>query len=88
MYAGFEKIYLCEWDRPKKHEYYNIVGYDKDADVYVRLINVHMPLNFAVSIADHVASLSPKRESNGEPFDWLEVITELEGIRHHVAPCV
>ena len=88
MNGDFNKTYLCKWPESTKKKHYRIVGYDKDADVYVRLVNVHMPLNIAISIADHMASLSPKRESNGEPFDWLEVVTELEGICHHVAPCV
>lgn len=88
MNSDFNTSYLCKWPESTKKKHYRIVGYDKDADVYVRLVNVHMSLDAAVSIADHVASLSPKRESNGEPFDWLEVVTELEGICHHVAPCV
>lgn len=83
----FNKRHLAKWDTQNKPKHYRIIGYDKDADVYVRLINVHMPLDVAISIADHVASLGPKRSSNGEPFDWLEVVTELEGIQHYVVQC-
>ena len=83
----FEKRYLAKWDTPSKPKHYRILGYDKDADAYVRLINVHMPLDVAISIANHVATLDPKRVSNGEPFDWLEVVTEHEGARHYVVQC-
>jgi hypothetical protein len=94
MDSAFEKTYLCKqyfhpvWDKQTRPRHYRILGYDKDADVYVRLINVHMPLDIAISVADHVASLGPKRESNCEPFDWLEVVEELKDIRYHVAPCI
>lgn len=88
MRAAFERSYLCKWDEQKKPKHYRIIGYDKDADVYIRLVNVHMPLDVAISVADHIASLGPKRESNGEPFDWIEVVSELGDIRHHVAPCI
>ncbi len=84
---SFDKLYLGKWDSQGKPKHYQILGYDKDADVYVRLINVHMPLDIAISIANHVASLVPKRQSNGQPFDWLEVVTELEDVRHHVVQC-
>ena len=66
---------------------YMIVGYDKDADVYVRIATIYDELPVAISVADHMATLGLKR-LNGERFDWLEVVTPYEGIRHHVAQCI
>ena len=65
-------------------EQYAIVGYDKDADVYVRLAVVYDNLLTAISVADHMAKLGLKRR-NGDPFDWLEVINEHEDLLYHIA---
>ena len=65
---------------------YAIVGYDKDADVYVRLATIYNDLLAAISVANHMATLGLKRR-NGDQFDWLEVITEHKDLIHHVAQC-
>lgn len=66
---------------------YVILGYDKDADVYVRLAYWYGDVGTAKSVAAHLATLSLKR-NNGEPFDWIEVGEEYSGVRHYVVPCV
>lgn len=67
---------------------YTIVGYDKDADVYVRLANVYDGLNTATKIANCMSTMNLRRKSNNEPYDWIEVVEEYKDIRHHVAPCI
>lgn len=65
---------------------YTILGYDKDADVYVRLATIYDGLPVAISVADHMATLALKR-MNGDNFDWIEVVAPHKDIRHHVAQC-
>lgn len=65
---------------------YSIFGYDKDGDIYECLVHVNMSLDTAISVANHIASMSPKRRS-GESFDWLEVIKSLDDNRCHVIQC-
>lgn len=67
---------------------YTILGYDKDADVYVRLANVYDGLNTATKIANSMAIMNLRRKSNNEPYDWIEVVEEYKDIRHHVVPCI
>lgn len=67
---------------------YVIVGYDKDADVYVRLATIHDGLTTATKIATCMATMGLKRKSNAELFDWIEVLGEFENVRHIVIPCV
>ena len=65
---------------------YEIVGYDKDADVYVRLALIYSDLHVAISIANHIATLGLRR-FGGDHYDWVEVITQHEGVSHHVIQC-
>lgn len=67
-------------------EQYTIVGYDKDADVYVQLAVIHCDLSVAISVADHMATLGLRRK-DGDCYDWIEVITPHKDIRHHVVQC-
>lgn len=70
----------------KTEKVYIIVGYDKDADVYVRLATVYSGLLVANSIADHIATLGLRRR-DGDCYDWIEVIAPHEDTRYHVAQC-
>jgi hypothetical protein len=70
----------------KKKCTYDIVAYDKDADVYVRIATIHHDISLAIACADRASELHLKR-SNGEPFDWIEVITPYAGVRHYLVPC-
>lgn len=65
---------------------YAILGYDKDADVYIQLAYLHGDIENAKSIAKYLSTLSLKR-ANGEPFDWIEVVEEYSGVRYGVYPC-
>ena len=65
---------------------YEIVGYDKDADVYIRLALIYSDLSVAISTADYMATLGLRR-FGGDRYDWLEVITKHEDIRHYVVQC-
>lgn len=67
---------------------YAILGYDKDADTYVRLANVFDGLNTATKIANSMATMYLRRKSNNEPYDWIEVVEEYKDIRHHVVQCI
>lgn len=66
---------------------YAILGYDKDADIYIQLAYLHGDIENAKSIAKYLANLSLKR-INGEPFDWIEVVEEYSGIRCGVYSCI
>lgn len=66
---------------------YVILGYDKDADVYVRLAYWYGDVEIAKSVAKHLATLSLNR-TNGEPFDWIEVGEEYSGVRHCAYSCI
>jgi len=65
---------------------YDIVAYDKDADVYVRIATIYYSLSLAIACADRASELRLKR-SNGEPFDWIEVITPHANVMHYQVPC-
>lgn len=66
---------------------YAILGYNKDADVYIRLTYWHGDVEIAKSIAKYLATLSLKR-TDGEPFDWIEVGEEYSSIRYCAYPCI
>lgn len=70
----------------KKKSTYEIVAYDKDADVYVRIATIHHDLPLAIELANRASELQLKR-TNGEPFDWIEVITPYAGVLHHLVEC-
>lgn len=70
----------------KKKYTYDIVAYDKDADVYVRIATIHHDISLAIACADRASELHLKR-SNGEPFDWIEVVNPYTDIRHYLVPC-
>ena len=70
----------------KKKSTYEIVAYDKDADVYVRLATIHYDLPLAIELANRASELKLKR-TNEEPFDWIEVITPYVGVLHHLVEC-
>ena len=72
---------------PSRPTAYVILGYDKDADIYVRLAYWYGDVDIAKSVAEHLATLSLRRKT-GEPFDWIEAGEEYSGIRHCVCPCV
>ena len=67
---------------------YTILGYDKDADVYVCLAIVYDGLNTAIKIANCTATMYLRKKSNNEPYDWIEVVEEHKDIRHHVVQCI
>lgn len=66
---------------------YVILGYDKDADVYIRLAYWYSDIEIAKNIAKYLSTLSLRR-ANGEPFDWIEVEEEYSGIRHCIYQCI
>lgn len=65
-----------------------ILGYDKDADVYIRLITVHyLSFEETKNLAMHIGSIGVRREKTGEPFDWLEVIKPNTDNSLFTVPC-
>ena len=57
---------------------YALVGYDKDNDVY-EVIEIHEDLEYLKLKGKDVAEIqketdSFRRNSNGEPFDWFEIV--------------
>ena len=67
---------------------YSVYGYDKDNDVYELIGYEYESLDIAIEAAKYLATVSPKREGSGEPFDWIEVVHEDRGVRRFVIPCV
>ena len=67
---------------------YAIYGYDKDSDIYDRLILRNADISILRNIANQLSSLHLRRQINNEPYDWLEVIHEDSGARLYVAPCI
>ena len=67
---------------------YSIYGYDKDDDVYELIGYEYKNLDMAIVAAEFIARVSPIREDNGHPFDWIEVIREDSGARKCVLPCI
>lgn len=67
---------------------YSIYGYDKDDDVYELIGYEYENVDMAIEAAKYIAGTSPIRESNGQPFDWIEVIHTDSGVRQYVLPCV
>ena len=67
---------------------YAIYGYDKDCDVYDRLVLLNTDISTLHDIANQLSILSLKRQANNEPYDWLEVVEEDSGTRIYVAPCI
>lgn len=65
-----------------------ILGYDKDADVYIQLIVVHsMSFEETKNLAMHISSMGVRRERTGERFDWLEVIKPHTDNSLFTVPC-
>ena len=67
---------------------YAIYGYDKDNDVYDRLILLNADISILRDIANQLSVLHLRRQTNNEPYDWLEVVHEDSGARLYVVPCV
>ena len=67
---------------------YSVYGYDKDNDIYELIGYEYESLDMAIEAAKYLATVSPKREDIGEPFDWIEVVHEDSGVRQFVIPCV
>lgn len=67
---------------------YAIYGYDKDGDIYDRLVLLNADISVLRDVANQLSVLSLKRQLNNEPYDWLEVVEEDSGIRLYVVPCI
>lgn len=67
---------------------YSIYGYDKDDDVYELIGYEYENLGMAIIAAKNIATSTPIRYDNGQPFDWIEVIHEDSGVRQYVLPCI
>lgn len=65
---------------------YEILGYDKDAGVYICLAHWYGDINSANQVANYIGTLSLGKET-GKPFDWIEVIEEYSGDRRHICLC-
>ena len=65
-----------------------IYGDDKDSDVYDRLILLNADISILRDIANQLSILYLKRQTNNEPYDWLEVVHEDSGTRLYVVPCI
>ena len=71
--------------RPTAHAIY---GYDKDSDIYDRLILLNADISILRDIANQLSVLRLRRQANNEPYDWLEVVHEDSGARLYVVPCI
>ena len=67
---------------------YAIYGYDKDNDAYDRLILLNADISILCDIANQLSVLHLRRQTNNEPYDWLEVVHEDSGTRLYVVPCI
>ena len=67
---------------------YAIYGYDKDNDVYDRLILLNTDSSILRDIANQLSVLCLRRQANNEPYDWLEVVHEDSGTRLYAVPCI
>ena len=67
---------------------YAIYGYDKDNDVYDRLMLLNADISILRDIANQLSILYLRRQTNSEPYDWLEVVHEDSGARLYVVPCI
>ena len=67
---------------------YSIYGYDKDDDVYELIGYKYENLDMAIVAAKPIARASPIRDDTGQPFDWIEVVHEDNGVRQYVLPCI
>ena len=67
---------------------YAIYGYDKDNDVYDRLMLLNVDISILRDIANQLSVLYLRRQTSNEPYDWLEVVHEDSGARLYVVPCI